>query len=285
MKTSVVILTFNSLELNKRCIESVLGQLGVDDEIVVVDNGSQDETPEYLKTLTDKRIKIFLNKTNLGFAAGCNQGARESSGDVLVFLNNDTEVHSGWLSGLKEGLRKRGIGISGSKLVYPDGRIQHAGIVISSDLIPRHIYRLSDPEASFVNKERTFQSLTAASLAIRKDLFNKVGGFDEGYMNGLEDIDLCHRVTALGFKILYCPASVATHYESVAKDRFKHYFRNKERYLSKWPQIISDEDKYYQEDGFGRIYALKQHLNNRYLTGNYREKFKTVFKKVFGISS
>ena len=280
MKTSIIVLTFNGLELNKKCIDSVLKYTDTDFELIIVDNASEDGTSEYLKTLKDPRVKVFLNKENVGFAKGNNQGAKKAGGDVLVFLNNDTEATKNWLPPLTKALKDKKTGIAAGKMLYPNGKIQHAGVAVSDKGIPRHIYRRFDSDFLPANKKREFQAVTGACLAIKKDLFDKVGGFDERYINGLEDVDLCFKVQREGMKVMYIPDSVITHHESVSKDRFKHVYQNIEYYQSKWPNVAPDEDEIYKEDGFGSFFILKQHINNRYLTGNYFDKIKTVFKKV-----
>src|SRR6185295_3561299 len=93
-------------------------------ELILVDNGSQDDTP----LLYPAADKVLTLDKNLGFARACNLGAGIAAGDVLVFLNNDTEVHAGWLPALVDPLAAPGVGMTGARLVYPNGRIQHAGI-------------------------------------------------------------------------------------------------------------------------------------------------------------
>ena len=282
MKTSIIVLTFNGLDLNKKCIDSVLKYTDTDFELIVIDNASEDKTPEYLSALKDPRIKVFLNKENVGFARGNNQGAKKAAGDVLVFLNNDTEVTKNWLSPLLKALGDKKTGVAAGKMLYPDGKIQHAGVVVSDKGIPRHIYRRFDRNFPPANKKREFQAVTGACLAIKSDLFEKIGGFDEHYINGLEDVDLCFQARKLGYKIMYIPESTIIHHESVSKDRFKHVYRNIEHYKNKWPNVTPDEDDIYRQDGFGSLFILKQHINNRYLTGNYLDKMKTVLKKALG---
>lgn len=283
MKTSIIVLTFNGLELNKKCIKSILKNTEGDFEIVIVDNASSDGTVEYLKSLDDSRINIEYNKNNVGFAKGNNQAAKVAKGDLLVFLNNDTEVTKNWLGPLQKAIDSKDVGVAGAKLLYPDGKIQHAGVAFSPDNMPRHVYRRFDSDFPAANKERELQSVTGACLAIKKELFSKIGGFDEEYVNGLEDVDLCFKVKEMGLKVMYCPDSVVIHHESVSKDRFKHYFRNREYYLKKWPNVVADEDEIYSQDGFGAIFILRQHISNRYLTGSYLAKIKTVLKRILKI--
>lgn len=283
MKTSIIVLTFNGLELNKKCITSILKNTEGDFEIVIVDNASSDGTVDYLKSLDDSRINIEYNKNNVGFAEGNNQAAKMAKGELLVFLNNDTEVTKNWIMPLQKAIGSKDVGVAGSKLLYPDGKIQHAGVVFSYKGMPRHIYRRFENDFSPANKEREFQAVTGACLAIKKELFVRLSGFDEGYINGLEDVDLCFKVRELSLKVMYCPKSTVIHHESVSKDRFKHLYRNIEHYQKKWPNVKEDEDEIYRQDGFGPLFIFKQHINNRYLTGNYLAKIKTVLKKILKI--
>lgn len=280
MKTSIIILTFNNLVLNKKCIDSILKNTEGDFEIIIVDNASSDDTVDYLRSLTDSRIKAIFNKKNLGFSKGNNIGAKEASGNILVFLNNDTEVKEGWLKPLLKQLQKERVGIVAPKMLYPDGKIQHAGVVVSGKHVPRHIYRRFGTDFKPTNKLREYKAVTGACLAIKKEIWVKVSGFDERYINGLEDVDLCFRVRELGYKVYFVPESIVIHHESISKDRFAHLFRNKELYLGRWGNIEPDEDKIYKKDGFGWFFILRQHIKNRYLTGSYREKMELVLRKV-----
>lgn len=284
MKTSIIALTFNGLELNKKCINSILKNTDGNFELIIVDNASSDGTADYLSLLSDKRIGVISNKKNVGFARGNNQGAKKAEGEILVFLNNDTEVTGGWLKSLQNALDSGDVGIAGSKLLYLDGKIQHAGVVFSHKGMPRHIYRRFDSNFPPANKEKEYQAVTGACLAIKKEIFDRVGGFDEKYVNGLEDVDLCFKVKKSGFKVMYCPKSVVVHYESVSKDRFKYLYRNIEYYQSKWPDVKADEDEIYRQDGFSSFFIFRQHVSNRYLTGNYLAKIKTALKKFLGRS-
>lgn len=281
MQATIVILTYNNLDLNKNCIESVFKYTTGDFEVIVVDNGSQDKTAEYLANLKNSRIKIILNKKNLGFAKGNNLGAKKASGDILVFLNNDTKVTKGWLEPLIKELDNEKTGIVGPKMLYSDSRIQHAGLVISSEHLPRHIYRLFPSDFKPANQKREYKAVTGACLVIKRNLWEKVGGFDEKYINGLEDTDLCFKVRDLGYKVIYVPESVVIHYESISKNRFKHVFRNRELFLKRWEDVKPDEDDFYMEDGFGPFFIFWQHIKNRYLTGNYLDKIKILAKNLF----
>ncbi len=261
MKTSIIIPNYKNLEYTKRCIEAIRKNTQGDFEIIVVDDNSGDGSAEYLKSQKD--IKSFINSENLGFAKNCNRGARESNGDIFLFLNNDTEVHTGWMEAIESVFEKdKQIAAVGVKLLFPDGIIQHAGVVISPDKTPRHIYYQAPADSPSVNKEREFQVVTAACVAIRREVFEKVSGFDEAFKNGLEDVDLCLKIKGLGYKIMYTPKAVVTHHESIAPGRFKHNQHNADLYMSRWKEAVSDEHKYYREDGKSALWILGQDLRS-----------------------
>ena len=128
---TIIIPVFNQSQYTKQCLEKLFANTDSDRfELIVVDNNSTDETPGLLLSFGNK-VTVITNSVNMGFASACNQGARAASGRYILFLNNDTEVQPGWLEPLVETLESdSGIGAVGSQLLYPDGRLQHAGVVI-----------------------------------------------------------------------------------------------------------------------------------------------------------
>lgn len=252
-RISVVIPVFNNLDLNRQCLDSIYRGTNLQGvEIIVVDNGSTDGSTDYLRQEENcGRLRLIDNIDNLGFAKACNQGARAARGNLLVFLNNDTVVQPGWLEGLTRCLEKdERIGIVGAKLLYPDNTIQHAGVTFDDHKRVGHIYRYFHHSHPAVNKEREFQVVTAACMMIRKTLFLAVGGFDEHYQNGFEDVDLCLQIRHLGYKVYYTPQCVVYHLESKTAGRHAREKENGRYFISKWGErIIPDQFKYYQEDG------------------------------------
>ncbi len=248
---SVIIPVFNQLAYTRKCLESVFlslqSPLADRIELIVVDNGSNDGTEEYLKTLIPK-VRMVRHQRNLGFARGCNSGAHVATGSYLVFLNNDTEPCNGWLEALLATFEANSMaGVVGSKLIFPDGTIQHAGVAIVRDpylpaeLSPCHIgYQREDsPEYS---RTRECLAVTAACCMIERWLFAQVGGFDEGYWNGFEDVDLCFKVHKAGYRAVYQPASVVVHYESKSgPERKKAEQGNLQRLQERWIGRISPE--------------------------------------------
>jgi GT2 family glycosyltransferase/radical SAM superfamily enzyme YgiQ (UPF0313 family)/Flp pilus assembly protein TadD/glycosyltransferase involved in cell wall biosynthesis len=251
-RVSIIIPLFNKVEYTKQCLDALF--VNTDQkpgyEIILVDNASTDGTGDYLRTLSGD-VTIISNLNNVGFAKACNQGARLSRGRYLIFLNNDTVPHPGWLNALIKGTERDGADIVGSKLLYPNGRVQHAGVAFDERGIGYHIFNGFTSDHPAVNRKRFMQCVTAACMLIEKDLFDRLGGFDENFINGFEDVDLCLRAGQMGKKILYNPDSVLIHYEETSEGRKTHDNRNAEYFLARWRgKVLCDEERIYAEEGF-----------------------------------
>jgi GT2 family glycosyltransferase len=249
----VIIPVYNKAGLTKRCLQVLVADADVG-EIVVVDDGSTDATPQLLASF-GRRIRVVTHPRNLGFARSCNDGAAMATGDSLVFLNNDTLPEPGWLGALEEyAAAQPGSAVIGGKLLYPDGTIQHAGVVICQDGYPRHLYSGFPADHPAVSHSRRFQIVTAACMWIRRRVFEELGGFDPGYRNGFEDVDLCLRAGEAGYEVHYCAGCVVHHFESVSPGRFQHDRENVDRYRDRWSSRVEADDlRYYLEDGLLRL--------------------------------
>jgi GT2 family glycosyltransferase/glycosyltransferase involved in cell wall biosynthesis/ubiquinone/menaquinone biosynthesis C-methylase UbiE/TolA-binding protein len=246
-KASIIIPVFNNANYTMKCLEALALNTEYEPyEVIVVDNASTDETKEILSTL-EGDIKIITNSCNLGFSKACNQGAKAAEGEYLIFLNNDTIPQSGWLNSLVNTVNEnKDIAIAGSKLLYPDNTIQHAGVVFNvSDvgISIYHIYKGFDREAPAVNRVREFNAVTAACMLIRKNIFTESGMFDETFVNGYEDVDLCLKVREKGYRIIYNPESELYHYEEQTKGRFSHGEHNSHHLLNRWNNKIKTDDQ------------------------------------------
>lgn len=221
-------------------------------EVVVVDNGSTDGTAALLQQEEAQgRVRVLANAENLGFARACNQGARAALGQYLVFLNNDTKVLPGWLEALVDLAQKdETTAVVGAKLLYADDTMQHAGVVFDADRKVYHLYHGFPQNHPAVNQEREFQAVTAACVLFKKKVFFEAGLFDERYVNGIEDLDLCFRIREKGYKVVYNPQSVVYHYESRTPGRFAKETENANLFLAIWYyEIMPDRDRFFQEDG------------------------------------
>ena len=254
---SIVIPVWNKVELTRQCL-TALGPAteDVSFELIVVDNGSTDGTKEFLASLGGD-VRIITNQDNLGFAKACNQGAAAARGRCLVFLNNDTIPVAGWLRALVEEVDAHpDVAIVGSKLLYADRTVQHAGVAIDrSTLTPYHIYKRFADTHPAVNKRRELNVVTAACLLIRRNSFTDADGFDEGYVNGFEDADLCLKVRERNGRIVYQPKSVLFHLESQTDGREDRTTDNGGRFLQRWGQSwwLADDDAIYFDDGYKAV--------------------------------
>jgi GT2 family glycosyltransferase len=248
---SVVVPVHNRAALTTQCLDALLAVSNdvARTEIVVVDDASSDSTARVLAD-RGERLEVVRHEQSSGFAASCNDGAAAATGEWVAFLNNDTIPQEGWLDALlRYASRRERIGFVGAKLLFPNDTVQHAGVVFARDLSPHHIYagfRTDDP---VVNKSRPFQVVTGACGVIRRALFEELGGFDTGFVNGYEDLDLCLRLRRLGYEVHYCHECVVYHLESATRDDALNQ-RNHELFLERWSDFVHQDDvHYYVEDG------------------------------------
>ena len=250
---SIIIPVFNKVDLTQQCLTHLADVTnGCSYEVIVVDNGSTDDTKAFLSKLGGD-IQIISNPENYGFAKACNQGASAAKGRFLVFLNNDTIPKAGWLSALLNEVEDhQDVAIVGSKLLYPDDTIQHAGVVISRLFrTPYHLFVGVPGNFLAVNTRKEFQAVTAACMLVRKETFAEVAGFDEGFVNGYEDIDLCLKVRQMEKKIVYQPKSCLYHLESQTPGRKTHDLANALRFGARWEHLwLEDEDLVAAQNGY-----------------------------------
>ena len=245
-RVSIVIPVYNKLDYTLACLDSIARQLPqVSIEVLVVDDGSTDATEPRLSIRED--LRYLRNPQNLGFVGSCNRGAQAACGEFIFFLNNDTVVHEGWLDHLVQIFKDvPDVGLVGSKLIYPDGRLQEAGGIIWTDATGWNWGRLADPTAPEFSFTRDVDYCSGAALLIRRALFIELGGFDECYAPAYyEDTDLAFTVRSLGLRVLYQPLSQITHYEGITAGTdltsgMKAYqVRNCERFREKWQMELA----------------------------------------------
>jgi GT2 family glycosyltransferase len=217
---SIVIPNYNLTEMLRNCLLSIKDTGGVEREIILVDDGSAPPFRDYLELLSAEELcdKVVYHSENQGFAAACNDGMAIARGKYIVILNNDTWVHAGWLEGLIECAQSDAqIGLAGPKLLFPNGRIHSSGIrfigwEVSFPIVQRFAGESADlPEA---NLEADVIAATGACLLIKPEVLDRIGGFDTVFYNGCEDIDFCFRARTAGYRVVYAPRSLVTHYEA-----------------------------------------------------------------------
>jgi GT2 family glycosyltransferase len=222
-------------------------------EVIVVDDGSTDDTPALLNAWCLSRVnaRVLRMRQNSGFARACNEGARMARGRYIVLLNNDTLPTPGWLEKMLElAAGEPQVGIVGSKLLFPDGRIQHIGVAFDEGKNPGHIYRGFPADIRPAKVSREYQAVTGACLLVDRHLFWSVGGLDEAYKNSYEDVDLCLKLRARGCRILVCAESTLYHFESISESRHVHDFRNRALLKTRWgDSILCDLKSLYAGDG------------------------------------
>ncbi len=248
-EVSIVIPVHGKLELTQQCLDSLERTAAdISTEIVVVDDASPDKTVAWLSEQEAcGHLRAVRLSENRGFAKACNAGAKAARGKLLVFLNNDTVAHPGWLEALTNALREHPeCGLAGSRLLYPDGRIQHAGIAFGDNGVPDHPYRFAEAQAPEVTQALEVPAVTGACILIPAELFQELGGFDENYPMYVEDVDLCLKVWQSGRSVRYVPESTLTHLEGCSSTDLAKRARNSEtglrrmwdKWRGNWPEAV-----------------------------------------------
>ena len=240
-EASIIIPVYNHFALTYACLEAIAAHIDAPTyEVIVVDDNSTDATARMLDSVDG--VRVVRNGAQLGFIGACNAGAQAARGRYLVFLNNDTEVKPGWLRELRDTFdAEPTAGIVGSKLLYPDGRLQEAGGVVWRDGRAAIVGRFADPEAPRYSYLRRADYCSGASIMIPRELFLSLGGFDAHYAPAYyEDTDLACRVRQAGREVFYQPLSTLVHYEGMTGGtdvQFgvkRHQVVNEAKFAARW---------------------------------------------------
>jgi GT2 family glycosyltransferase len=222
-------------------------------DVVIVDNGSTEpEATRLLNTLAAApRTTVLRRPGRFNFSALSNDGARATTAGVLLFLNNDVAmIEPSWLKAMVRWAIKPEIGAVGAKLLFPDGRIQHAGVVVGFGGIAGHIYRRSHNDGRGYLDElavpREVSAVTGACMMIERSKFDAVGGFDaENLPVDLNDIDLCLRIAEKGWTNLWTPEATLIHHQSATRgidpDPYRLYRKERDYFVSRWADVMRDD--------------------------------------------
>ncbi len=252
-KVSIIIPTKNNLGVIKRCIESVQKKTNYKNiEIIIVDNASvKKEVTDYYKSLS---VKILTYTENFNFSKMNNFGVEHSTGDLLLFLNDDTKVLDPfWLEELVGICLQKDVGVVGAKLVFFDNSIQHAGMVFLKTGAGFHPAmrqnKNSDVYHNTVNVMKDCSAVTGACLLTTKKIFEQVGGFDNQFDVYYGDSDLCLKIQDAGYRIVYTPFTELLHDGSGSISHWHAgalFFdvENHQAFITKWPKL-KDGDPYY----------------------------------------
>jgi GT2 family glycosyltransferase len=236
----------------RTCVDSVTSTTtGLDVELLLVDNGSSD--PEVLtlveRLATRADVSVLADRRPFNWAQLNNAAARSARGDVLVFLNNDIEAHrEGWLAALVGHALRPDVGAVGARLLYPDRRVQHCGVVVGLIGAAGHpLVGLPEDQSGYLQMAVTTRecaAVTGACLATRREVFDQLAGFDETLGVDLNDVDYCLRAGLAGLRTIYEPAAELIHYESPSRGTAGGA-EDIVNFIDRWKEYISAGDPYF----------------------------------------
>ncbi|MEJ2400590.1 MAG: glycosyltransferase [Xanthomonadales bacterium] len=244
-RASIVIPVHNKWAYTAACLHSLADtRCATGFEVIVVDDCSSDDSFEHLQGI--EGLTVVRNEQNLGFIGSCNRGAGLAGGEFIVMLNNDTQVLDGWLDALLDTFAEfPDTGLAGARLVYPDGRLQEAGGIVFNDGSGWNYGRLDDPDRPEYQYTREADYASGACIALRRELFDELGGFDTHYAPAYyEDTDLAFRIRERGLKVRVQAAATIVHHEGVTSGtdlasgikRFQSV--NRKKFLERWKAAL-----------------------------------------------
>src|SRR5579872_1562736 len=246
-KVSIVIPTRDRLEMLERCISSIEQVTDYPHyEIVIIDNQSCD--PRTLQYLEHLPHRIVRQAEAFNFSKLVNFGVANSTGEYVVLLNNDTEIISEeWLSAMLEYCQQKEIGAVGAKLLYPDRRLQHIGVILGLGGVAGHPLSghpdITGQQFNVAGDIRNCSAVTAACMMVRNEIYQEVGGFDEGLAVAFNDVDFCLKIRQRGYRIVWTPYSVLYHHESAS--RGYHVSQQEvERMKQRWADVLNADPFY-----------------------------------------
>jgi GT2 family glycosyltransferase len=221
-KVSIIIPTRDKPELLSKCVDSIRNKTKYPNyEIIIVNNLSSEKTTlSLLETYRENGLTVLDFAQPFNYSKICNFASASASGHFLCFLNNDTEVIAeNWLMSMVDHANQDDAGVVGAVLTYPDGSIQHMGIALGYTGVAGHPGRGRNPTETLPDSCYEVSGVTFACAVVSKSKFQKIGGLDESFPVGFNDVDFCVRITNAGFKNVVCLDSRLTHSESQTRKR------------------------------------------------------------------
>jgi GT2 family glycosyltransferase len=209
----------------KRCVESIQAQTDhAPFEIIIVDNGSvEPDTLAFFRAIEQQNVRVLAESGPFNYSRLNNRAATTARGDILVFLNNDTEIDDpGWLTEMMSHAARTEVGAVGARLWYPDGTLQHGGVVLGLGGVAGHAFpHIPRGHPGYFNRamlQQNCSAVTGACMAVRKAVFEELGGFDEVNLGvTFNDIDFCLRLTQRGYRVVWTPYANLIHHESASR--------------------------------------------------------------------
>ena len=257
---SIIIPNKDSRDILERCLSSIIEKSTYRNfEIIIVENNSeQQETFEYYRAIQEEFdfVKVIEWDKPFNWSAVNNFAVNFAKGEVLLFLNNDTEViNPDWLERMLEHLQRSEVGVVGAKLYYPDGTIQHGGVIIGIGGVAGHSHKYfpKDHPGYFgrLISVQNLSAVTGACMMVKRSVFEEVKGFDEGYPLAFNDVDFCLKVREKGYLIVWTPFAELYHHESKTRgyedtpEKQERFRREIERFKEKWGHVLEKGDPYY----------------------------------------
>ena len=251
---SLIVPTRDRVDLLRNCVDGFLHDTNYKNlEVLIADNDSQEEaTKTYMaKVATHPRVRVIPCPGPFNFSAINNRAAEEARGELIGLMNNDLKVFDPeWLRVMVSNAIRADVGIVGAKLLYEDGAIQHAGVTLGLG-IPSHLYKAAPLEAEGRNGRLVLphdvSAVTAACLVMRREIWSAVGGLDEEFPVAYNDIDLCLKVRAAGYRVLWTPDAVLYHLESRSRgkdgpgEKRERLNRDKARLAERWGDMLTND--------------------------------------------
>lgn len=249
---SVIIPTRDQFPFLQRCVESLLEKTIYQNyEIIIVDNDSEDPAAVTwlmgIEQMNDPKVRVLRHPGGFNFSAMNNYAVRHARGDYLLLLNNDTAIIDGeWMGAMLNHALRPEVGVVGAKLLYPDGSIQHAGVVLGLNGPADHAFIGEAIDArGYMHRlrvDQNYSAVTAACLMIRKDIYDQVEGMDEvAFKVSYNDVDLCLKVRCLGYLVVWTPHAVLMHEGSVSQSQLDPH-----KHEAKLKRFISEQDAMYE---------------------------------------